>query len=127
MDWNKCCLCQTEREKNRKFPLGSCKSDNDADGYTSIEISLSPKQPGESAAKYFRARHIRPGKKYRKTVLKDKAKYHETCRLLFNDNKLVKARIRCRTTEERVEDVGHQKDKFVIMFGGRHIEMTALR
>ena len=67
------------------------------------------------------------GKGIEKTLRKDKAKYHETCRLLFNDNKLVKARIRCCTTEERVEDVGHQKDKSVIMFGGLHIEMTALR
>ena len=99
MDWNKRCLCQIEREKNRKLPLGSCKSDNGADGYTLIEISLSSKLPGESAAEYSRARHIRPGKGIEKTLRKDKAKYHETCRLLFNNNKLEKARIRCRTTE----------------------------
>ena len=104
-DWSKCCLCQIERDEDLKSPLARCKSGDDGDGYTMIARNVPLFKAINQMPIILEPGRLDQGEGIEETLRKNKAKYHQSCRLLFNNNKLERARKRRRTTEERVEDV----------------------
>ena len=85
-DWGKCCLCQTEKkgEGLKSPPPGS----NEHDGYSMLATSIP----------LFKAINqlpiiIDPSRLdgVEETLCRNQAKYHQSCRLLFNNTKVQKA------------------------------------
>ena len=113
-DWNKCCLCQTEKKGgDLKSPptYYSCSKDND--GYydcnkysplsSQLPIMLDPIRLDESGG-------------IEETLRWNNSKYHQNCRLLFNNTKLERARK--RTTSSKISsDDGQSKVRRTSMAG----------
>lgn len=97
-DWSKCCLCQAEKkgEELKTPPIHySCSSDND--GYKMLAMNVPPFHEINQLPIIFDPKRLDEGDGIEQTLRKNKAQYHQSCRLLFN-TKLERAGKRTAST-----------------------------
>lgn len=89
-DWDKCCFCQTDRKEDLTSPHTNPSKSVD-DGYSQLGRNISRfLSVNELPIKLDPAR-LDNGSGIEGTLRKNKAQYHSSCRLLFNNTKLHQA------------------------------------
>jgi len=103
-DWNKCCLCQTEKKgEDLKSPTRySCSKDND--GYYMIATNIPLFQVINQIPIILDPIRLDEGGGIEETLRRNNAKYHQNCRLLFNNTKLERARERAASSKISSDD-----------------------
>ena len=99
-DWSKCCLCQ-EDKKNEGLtsPSASVHQNPEHDRYVMIATNVPLfKEIGEMPLMFDPAR-LDEGSGIEATPRQNMAKYHKSCRVMFNNAKLDLARKRRSTVE----------------------------
>ena len=91
-DWNKCCLCQVNKGEDLKSPPThySCRQDND--GYSMISANLPLFQAIKQLPIVLDPSRLDQEGGIEETLRRKNAKYHQSCRLLFSNSKLKRAR-----------------------------------
>ena len=92
-DWTKCCLCQ----KGKKFRLSSPHTNPTKmvdDGYCLLARNIPQFHSANQLPIKLGPARLDDGDGMEKTLRKHRAKYHESCRLLFNNTKLRRAKKR---------------------------------
>lgn len=105
-DWSKCCLCQADKkgEELKTPPIHySCSSDND--GYKMLAMNVPLFHEINQLPIIFDPKRLDEGDGIEQTLRKNKAQYHQSCRLLFNNTKLERARKRAASTPGPSEEV----------------------
>ena len=89
-DWSKCCLCQSKTKEELKSPPVhySCNSD----GYTMISRNIPLFQELDSMPIILDPVRLDDGTGIEETLRKNRAMYHQTCRQMFSNNKVDRAR-----------------------------------
>eukprot|EP00745_Piridium_sociabile_P026549 TRINITY_DN4240_c0_g1_i3.p1 TRINITY_DN4240_c0_g1~~TRINITY_DN4240_c0_g1_i3.p1 ORF type:complete len:1496 (-),score=398.92 TRINITY_DN4240_c0_g1_i3:837-5324(-) len=101
-DWNKCCICQTDKKEELTSPLAN-PTKRVGDGYTLLGKNIPRfNSINEMPIKLYPAR-LDDGSGIEKTLMKNKAQYHVSCRLLFNNTKLERAEKRSAPAADRDE------------------------
>ena len=104
-DWNKCCLCQTEKKgEDLKSPPThySCSKDNDGCYTNATNIPLF--QAINQLPIILDPIRLDEGGGIEETLRRNNAKYHQNCRLLFNNMKLERARKRAASSKISSDD-----------------------
>ena len=92
-DWNKCCLCRTEKKgEDLKSPPThhSCIKDND--GYYLIATNIPLFQGIDQLPIILDLIILDEGGGIEEASRRNNGKYHQNCRLLFNNTKLERTR-----------------------------------
>ena len=92
-DWNKCCLCRTEKKgEDLKSPPThhSCIKDNE--GYYMIATNIPLFQGIDQLPVILDLIILDEGGGIEETSRRNNAKYHQNCRLLFNNTMLERTR-----------------------------------
>jgi len=92
-DWNKCCLCRTEKKgKDLKSPPThySCSKGND--GYYMVATKIPLFQGINQLPIILDPIILDEGGGIEETLRRSNAKYHQNCILLFNNTKLERTR-----------------------------------
>jgi hypothetical protein len=116
-DWNKCCLCQTEKKgENLKSPPThySCSKGND--GYYMIASNITLFQAINQLSITLDPIRLDEDDGIEETLRRNNAKYHQNCRLLFNNTKLERARKKEASSEISSDD-GQSKVRRTTMAG----------
>ena len=94
-DWSKCCLCQADKKDEELKTLLTrywCSGEND--GYKMLAMNVPLFQAINQLPIIFDPNRLDEGDRIGQTLRKNKAKYYQSCRLLFNNTKLERARKR---------------------------------
>ena len=97
-DWTKCCLCQEVRKEDLKSPQAN-PARRGEDGYMSLARNIPLFHSINALPIKLDPARLDDGSGIEETLRKNKAQYHESCRLLFNNTKL-------QRTEKRSSHVG---------------------
>ena len=97
-DWTKCCLCQEVKKEDLKSPQANPARRGD-DGYTNLAKNIPLFHSLNVLPIKLDPARLDEGSGIEETLRKNKAQYHESCRLLFNNTKLHRA-------EKRASHVG---------------------
>jgi len=108
-DWSKCCLCQEDKSEDLKSPPThySC----DRDGYRMIATNLPLFHAINALPVALDPARLDEGDSIEDTVRKRKARYHQSCRYLFNNTKLERARRRRSDTQSTSSQSGENYTK----------------
>lgn len=90
-DWKKCCLCQTVKEENLKAPPSRYEVAQDKDGYAMIARNVPLFKEINQLPFILDPKRLDDGEGIVETLRKNKAVYHQSCRLLFSNSKLERA------------------------------------
>jgi len=104
-DWNKCCLCRTEKkgEDLTSPPTHySCSKDND--GYYMIATNIPLFQAINKLPIILDPIRLDEGGGIEETLRWNNAKYHQNCGLLINNTKLERARKRAASSKISSDD-----------------------
>ena len=94
-DWSKCCLCQVDkRDETLISPLSSFQRKQDYAGYEKIAKNVPLFYALNDMPIPFNPARLDEGEGIEATLIRNKAKYHQSCRLLFNNTKLSRAQKR---------------------------------
>ena len=91
-DWSKCCLCQKETQEVLKAPPTRYSSDQD--GYSMISMNIPLFYEINDLPIILDPARLDEGGGIDGTLRRNKAMYHQSCRLLFNNTKLDRAKKR---------------------------------
>ena len=104
-DWSKCCLCQKKKNEELKSPRAQQPQGHD--GYTMIATNiplfyainempnvLDPARLDDGGGFVLDPARLDDGGGLEETLRKNKAQYHQSCRLMLNNTKLERARKR---------------------------------
>lgn len=91
-DWNICCLCQKKTNEELKSPRG--QQPHEHDGYTMIATNIPLFHAINKMPIVLDPARLDDGDGLEGTLRKNDAKYHQSCRLMFNNTKLERARRR---------------------------------
>ena len=85
-DWNKCCICQNQKmgEQLKSPPARRVKHD----GYSMLATNIPLFKEMNQLPLIFDPSRLDEGSGIEGTLRERKAKYHQSCRLLFNNTKL---------------------------------------
>lgn len=85
-DWGKCCLCQTDTKEELKSPptRHQCSSD----GYSMLAKNIPQFQAINLLPIKLEPSRLDDGGGIEDTLRRNSAKYHQTCRLMFNNSNL---------------------------------------
>lgn len=86
-DWSKCCLCQKETSEALKSPPVH-HHPHEHNGYTMIATNVPLFHAINEFPIAFDTRRLDDGNGIEETLRNNNAKYHQSCRLLFNNTKL---------------------------------------
>jgi hypothetical protein len=89
-DWSKCCLCQQYKKEDLKSPVTN-PSKRDTDGYTNIATNIPLFVAIKALPISLDPARLDEGGGIEDTLRRKSAKYHQSCRLLFNNTKLQRA------------------------------------
>lgn len=89
-DWDKCCLCQTDRKEGLTSPLTNPSKRVD-DGYSQLGRNIPRFLAVSELPLKLNPARLDDGNGIEETLRKNKAQYHSSCRLLFNNTKLQRA------------------------------------
>lgn len=96
-DWSKCCLCQEEKKNEFLIsPLGSFQRTQDYAGYSNIVRNVPLFHAINDMPIAINPSRLDEGDGIEATLIRKQAKYHNSCRLLFNNSKLERAQNRSR-------------------------------
>ena len=115
-DWVRCCLCQNEKNKDLKSPPTYYSHQHD--GYTLIAIKVRLFHAINELPIALDPARLNEGGVVEKTLGMNKAQYHQSCCLLFNNNKLDRARTRRANADSTQPVEGRTKLKRTTLEGG---------
>ncbi len=90
--WSKCCLCQQDKKEELKSPPSSYRPEQD--GYTNIATNVPLFQAMNALPIKLDPARLDEGGGIDQTLRRNNAKYHQSCRLMFNNSKLKRAQKR---------------------------------
>ncbi|KAK4304447.1 hypothetical protein Pmani_023602 [Petrolisthes manimaculis] len=102
-DWQKCCLCQTIKGEELKSPPSRYKVTEDRDGYAMIARNVPLFKEINKSPIILDPKRLDDGDGITETLRKNKAVYHQSCRLLFSNSKLERANKRSAGSSKNVE------------------------
>ena len=85
-DWSKCFICQEDKQEALKSP--PMKIDLAKSGYRTLSKNISEFAKINEMPIPLDIRRIDEGDGIEAAFIKNEAKYHESCRLMFNNTKL---------------------------------------
>ena len=85
-DWSKCFLCQDDKPEALKSPLNPSESSTKS-GYKSLSTNIPEFFKTNEMPLPLNIRRINDGDGIENTLIRNQAKYHESCRLMFNNTK----------------------------------------
>lgn len=88
-DWGKCCLCQTDTREELKSP--PTRYECSSDGYSMLATNIPQFQAINLLPIKVDPSRLDDGGGIEDTLRRNSAKYHQTCRLMFNNSKLQRA------------------------------------
>ena len=91
-DWSKCCLCQKKKNEELKSPRAQQPQGHD--GYTMIATNIPLFYAINEMPIVLDPARLDDGGGLEETLRKNKAQYHQSCRLMLNNTKLERARKR---------------------------------
>ena len=110
-DWSKCCLCQEDTGEDLKSPPKSYSPQSD--GYRNIATNVPLFKALNDLPIILDPARLDEGGGIEETLKRNKAKYHQSCRLMFNNTKLERARKRMSSadssSEERISKIQRTK------------------
>ena len=86
-NWTKCCLGQNDTEEKLMSPLSSFQKDQDNAGYTNIANNMPLFHAINCMPIPLNPARLEEGGGIEETQTRNRAKYHQSCRLLFNNTK----------------------------------------
>ena len=101
-DWERCCLCQTDKNEDLKSPPRRY-ANKDGDGYAMIARNLPLFKNIHQMPIIMDIARLDNGTGIEETLRQNEAKYHQSCRLLFNNSKLERARKRSANQKDTGE------------------------
>lgn len=107
-DWNKCCPCQQDKKDELKSPP-SYKAEHD--DYCNIAENVPLFHAINELPIPLNPARLNDGDGIGETLRKNKAVYHQTCRLMFNNTKLKRAQKRKSSTDTSNEEVQSKVEK----------------
>ena len=108
-DWNKCYLCRTEKKgEDLKSPPTHYSFIKDNDGYYMIATNIPLFQGIDQLPIILDPILLDEGGGIEETLRRNNAKYHQNCRLLFNNIKLERTR-KTSTSSNISSDDGKNK------------------
>ena len=106
-DWNKCCLCQEDATENL---IPSSKSfKREESGYKNIATNLPLFHKLNALPIPIDIKPLDDGSGIENTLRLNNAKYHNSCRLMFNNSKLQRAQKRGLSREDNEAEAGPSK------------------
>ena len=102
-DWQKCCLCQTEKGKELISPPSRYEVREDRDGYAMIARNVPLFKDINQLPIVLDPRRLDEGDGIAETLRKNDAKYHQSCRLMFSNSKLERASKRLASSSKTEE------------------------
>jgi len=100
-DWSKCCLCQKKKSEELKSPRAQQPQEHD--GYTMIATNIPLFHAINEMPIVLDPARLDDGGGIEETLRRNKAQYHQSCRLMFNNTKLERARKRRAESAQPVE------------------------
>lgn len=94
-NWEKCCLCQEDKKESLKCP--SVTSHTEHDGYKNIATNVPLFHELNSLPIPLDPKRLDEGSGIEITLRRNNAKYHQSCRMMFNNTKLGRAQKRAMT------------------------------
>ena len=88
-DWEKCCLCQEDKRESLKWP--SSTSHTVHDGYKNIATNVPLFHKLNALPIHLDPKRLDNGSGIEITLRQNNAKYHQSCRMIFNNTKLGRA------------------------------------
>ena len=111
IDWSKCCLCQLEKNNEILIsPSNSFKRKQDYAGYSKIATNVPLFHALNDMPIAFNPSRLDEGEGIEATLIRNQAKYHNSCRLLFTNTKLERARKR-QVVQSTSEATGEPRSK----------------
>ena len=112
-DWSKCCLCHVDkRDETLISPLSSFQRNQDYAGYSKIARNVPLFHALNDMPIPFNPARLDEGEGIEATLIRNKARYHNSCRLLFNNTKLIRAQKRTVTTSTSgTEDIRGKRQR----------------
>ena len=98
-DWDKCCLCQTEKKEDLTSPFANPTKRID-DGYSQLGRNIPQFLSINKLPIKLDPVRLDDGSGIEETLRKNEAKYHSCCRILFNNTKLQRAEKRLAPAAE---------------------------
>lgn len=124
-DWSKCILCQEDTSEVLRCPAES-KLPTKGAGYKTIaELLVGFDRIGCLPASINPSR-LDEGNGIEETLQRHKAKWHDSCRLLYNRTKLQRAEKRKKPPEDAADDSAHSSKKFTRKNAGEKIASAEL-
>jgi hypothetical protein len=106
-DWDKCCFCQNiKKDEELKAPIADSTQQ---DGYSMLASNLPTFQAMNQMPLIIDPSRLDEGQGIETTLRERGAKYHKSCRLLFNYTKLKRATKRASSSTETTETVIQSK------------------
>ena len=112
-DWTKCCLCQTDKKnEDLKSPPTRYKAENN--GYTMIATNVPLFKTINEMPIMLDPTRLDASYGIEESLIRNNAKYHQSCRKMFNNTKLERARKRVSSppplpdTDERQRYIVHE-------------------
>ena len=94
-DWSKCCLCQQEKNNETLIsPLSTFQRKQDYAGYINIARNVPLFHALNDMPIALDPSRLDEGEGIENTLIRNGAKYHQSCRFLFNNTKLERAKQR---------------------------------
>ena len=97
-NWTKCSLCQNDTEEKLMSPVSSFQREHDYAGYTNIANNVPLFHAINCMPIPLNPARLDEGGGIEETLMRNKAKYHQSCRLLFNNTKLQRTQKRATAT-----------------------------
>ena len=106
-DWNKCCLCQVDKNESL-IPLSKSYKREEA-GYKNIATNLPLFHEINALPITMDIKRLDDGSGIENALRLNNAKYHNTCRLMFNNSMLERARKRRGSQRSDEPEAGPSK------------------
>ena len=104
-DWNKCCLCQIDKDEDLKSPTTRYETDRDNDGYVMLARNIPLFNGIHQMPIKLDPNRLDQGNGIEESLRVNNAKYQQSCRLSFSNSKLERARKRSAATN--ISDDAH--------------------
>ncbi len=102
-DWSKCFICQEDKHEALKSP--PMKIDLAKSGYRTLSKNISEFAKINEMPIPLDIRRIDEGDGIEAAFIKNEAKYHESCRLMFNNTKLQRVQKRHQPPDTSLSDI----------------------
>ena len=88
-DWEQCCLCQEDKKEILKCPSSTSHAEHD--GYNNIATNVPLFHKLNALPIHLDPKRLDNGSGIEITLRQNNAKYHQSCRMMFNNTKLGRA------------------------------------